>query len=47
VPVLLFDPETGEVMKRFALAARGPGVTAHLAGNAAVVVTGAGVTWLR
>ncbi|QDU22438.1 outer membrane protein assembly factor BamB family protein [Urbifossiella limnaea] len=47
VPVLLFDPETGELLKRVTLTARGPGVTAHAAGNAAVVVTGAGVTWLR
>ena len=47
VPVMVLDPETGEVLKRLTLPARGPGVTAHLAGNTAVVVTGAGVTWLR
>jgi outer membrane protein assembly factor BamB len=46
-PVLLFDPATGELLKRLTLPARGPGVTAHLAGNTAVIVTGAGVTWLR
>ena len=47
VPVLLFDAETGELLKRLTLPGRGPGVTAHLAGNTAVIVTGAGVTWLR
>ncbi|HEX4606939.1 MAG TPA: PQQ-binding-like beta-propeller repeat protein, partial [Urbifossiella sp.] len=47
VPVLLFDPETGDLLKRFVLPARGPGVAARFDGDTAVVVTGAGVTWLR
>jgi len=47
VPVLLFDPETGELLRRLTLPARGPLVTAHLDGDTAVVVTGVGVTRLR
>jgi hypothetical protein len=47
VPVLLLDATSGELLKRLTVPARGPGVTAHLAGNVAVVVTGAGATWLR
>jgi hypothetical protein len=47
VPVLVFDPETGELLRRLTLPARGPVVTAHFDGDTALVVTGAGVTWLR
>ena len=47
VPVLLFDPETGELLKCVVLPARGPGVSAHFDGAVAVVVTGAGAAWLR
>jgi outer membrane protein assembly factor BamB len=47
VPVLLFDPQTGEELKRLTLPARGPQVAARFAGDAAVVLTGAGATWLR
>jgi hypothetical protein len=47
VPVLLFDPATGDQIARLTLPARGPGVAARFAGDAGVVATGAGVTWLR
>lgn len=47
VPVLLFDAATGELLKRLSFPARGPGVAVHLAGNTAVIITGAGATWLR
>ena len=47
VPVLLFDPETGELLKRLTIPARGPGVTAWFAGEVAVVATGDRVVWLE
>lgn len=46
-PVLLFDPETGELLKQLTLPAHGPGVTVCLHGDVTAVMTGAGVTWLR
>jgi outer membrane protein assembly factor BamB len=47
VPVLLFDPETGQLLKRLTVPARGPALTAWLDGERAVVATGDRVVWLR
>jgi len=47
VPVLLFDPETGERLQRLGLPARGPGVAARFEGEVAIVVTGERVAWLK
>ena len=47
VPVLLFDPETGERLQRLDLPARGPGVAARFEGEVAIVVTGERVAWLK
>ncbi|MDB5309808.1 MAG: outer rane biosis protein BamB, partial [Gemmataceae bacterium] len=47
VPVLLFDPESGKLLKKLTVPARGPGVTAWFEADRAVVATGARVTWLR
>jgi hypothetical protein len=47
VPVLLFDPEDGTLLKQLDVPARGPGVTAYFAGDTAVVVTGGRVAWIK
>ena len=47
VPVLLFDPESGELLKQLDLPARGPLVTAYFERDLAVVATGDRVCWLR
>lgn len=47
VPVLLFDPESGELLKKVSVPASGPFVTACFEDDLAVLVTGNRVTWLR
>jgi hypothetical protein len=47
VPVVLFDPETGQRLARFDVPARGPGVTAYFDADAAVIATGDRVVWLK
>jgi hypothetical protein len=47
VPVLLFDPETGQLLKELTIPARGPVVTAYFEGDLAVVATGDRVAWLK
>ena len=47
VPVLLFHPETGKLLKKLSLPARGSYVSACFDGELAVVATGDRVVWLR
>ena len=47
VPVLLFDPECGKLLKRIDVPARGPGVTAAFTDELAVVMTGDRVVWIK
>ncbi|MBA4064430.1 MAG: hypothetical protein C0501_12100 [Isosphaera sp.] len=47
VPVLFFDPETGNRLGGVEVPAAGPAVTAWFAGGVAVVATGDRVVWLR
>ena len=47
VPVLLFDSETGKLVKRLSLPARGPCVLARFEGDHPVVATGDRVCWLK
>ncbi len=47
LPVLLLDPETGEILKKLAVPARGPIVSAYFEGDRAVLATGDRVVWLR
>lgn len=47
VPVLLFDPESGKLLRRLDVPARGPAVAAHLGRDLAVVATGDRVCWLK
>jgi outer membrane protein assembly factor BamB len=47
VPVLLFDPETGNRLGEVEVPAAGPAVAAWFAGDVAVVATGDRVAWLR
>ncbi|MBX9582669.1 MAG: PQQ-binding-like beta-propeller repeat protein, partial [Gemmataceae bacterium] len=46
-PVLLFDPETGELLKELTVPARGPGVALRLTPDALVLATGDRVVWVR
>ena len=47
VPVLLFDPESGKLLRRLDVPARGPLVTAYFGRDLAVVATGDRVVWLK
>ena len=47
VPVLLFDPETGRLLRRLDVPARGPFVTAYFGRDLAVIATGDRVCWLK
>jgi outer membrane protein assembly factor BamB len=47
VPVLLFDPESGELLRHLDVPARGPLVTAYFGRDLAVVATGEQVCWLK
>jgi outer membrane protein assembly factor BamB len=47
VPVLLFDPESGKLLRRLDVPARGPFVTAYFGRELAVVATGDRVCWLK
>ena len=47
LPVLLLDPETGEILKKLTIPARGPFVSASFDGESAVIATGDRVVWLR
>ena len=47
VPVLVFDPATGEALQRLDLPAAGPAVGVHLGPDAAVVATAGAVYWLE
>ena len=47
VPVLLFDPETGQLLRRYDLPARGPAVRAWFEQDIAAVATGEQVIWLK
>ena len=47
VPVLLFDPECGKLIKQIVVPARGPVVTAALSAEHAVVMTGDRVVWIK
>lgn len=47
VPVLLFDPESGKLLKRLDVPARGPLAVAVFTRDVAVVATGDRVCWLR
>jgi len=47
VPVLLFDPETGQRLVRFDIPAAGPALTAYFERDLAVVATGDRVVWLK
>lgn len=47
VPVLLFDPETGQLLRQYDLPARGPAVRAWFEQDVAAVATGDQVIWLK
>ena len=47
VPVLLFDSETGKLVKRLTVPAHGPSVMAWFEGDHAVIATGDRVCWLK
>ena len=47
VPVLLFDPESGKLLRRLDIPARGPLVTAYFGRDLAVVATGDQVCWIK
>jgi hypothetical protein len=47
VPVVLFDPKTGERLVRFDIPATGPAVTVSFERDVAVVATGDRAVWLR
>ena len=47
VPVLLYDPESGRLLKEIRIPARGPGLTAAFVGEQAVIATGDRVVWIR
>jgi hypothetical protein len=47
VPVLLLDPQTGKLLERFDLPARGPAVAAWFEGDLAAVATGDRVVWMK
>lgn len=47
VPVLLFDPEDGKLVKQVDVPARGPGVTTAFTAEYAVVMTGDRVVWIK
>ena len=47
VPVLLFDPESGRLLKRLDVPARGPLIAVVFTRDRAVVATGDRVCWLR
>jgi outer membrane protein assembly factor BamB len=47
LPVLLLDPETGAILKRLSIPARGPTVSAYFVGEHAVIATGDRIAWLR
>ncbi len=47
LPVLLLDPETGAILKKLSIPARGPTVSAYFDGERAVIATGDRIAWLR
>jgi len=47
VPVLLFDPESGQLRREVRVPAFGPGVVALFEGDLAAIATGDRVVWLR
>ena len=47
VPVLLFDPESGKLLKTVEISARGPVVTAYFDDDLTVIATGDRVVWIR
>ena len=47
VPVLLFDPGTGKLLRQYDIPARGPAVTANFSADAAVIATGDRVVWIK
>jgi hypothetical protein len=47
VPVLVFDPESGKLLRRLEIPARGPLVSAYFGRDLAVVATGDRVVWMK